>query len=88
VSRSPVARTTDPDGREVVFDAGSHLHLALGRRDWLLDEIELIMGAVGAPDHVTAIRVPDASASIDRTLSTPAAGCAWSSTSTTSQDGS
>jgi hypothetical protein len=34
-----------------VFDAGSHLHLALGRRDWLLDEIELIMGAVGAPDH-------------------------------------
>ncbi|HXN38970.1 MAG TPA: hypothetical protein VN892_13105 [Solirubrobacteraceae bacterium] len=29
-------RTTDPDGRVVVFDSGTRLHLALGRlRRWL-----------------------------------------------------
>lgn len=44
-------RTTDPDGRAVVFDAGSHLHLALGRRAWLLDHVDVILGAVGRPDH-------------------------------------
>jgi hypothetical protein len=41
----------DPDGRWVVFDAGSHLHLARGRRDWLLDHIEAILAAVERPDH-------------------------------------
>lgn len=51
MNQPPIERTWDPDGREVVFDAGSHLHLALGKRDWLLDELELIMGAVSAPDH-------------------------------------
>lgn len=43
--------TTDPDGREVVFDAASHLHLALGRRAWLLDHVDAILGAVSRPDH-------------------------------------
>jgi hypothetical protein len=43
--------TTDPDGRRVVFDGGSQQHLALGRRGWLLDHLELILGAVEAPDH-------------------------------------
>ena len=43
--------TTDPDGRRVVFDGGSQQHLVLGRRGWLLDHLELILGAVEAPDH-------------------------------------
>jgi hypothetical protein len=43
--------TKDPDGRVVVFDAGSHLHLASGERGWLLEHIELILGAVELPDH-------------------------------------
>ncbi len=43
--------TTDPDGRRVVFDGGSRQHLALGQRSWLLERLELILGAVEAPDH-------------------------------------
>jgi hypothetical protein len=43
--------TTDPDGRVVVFDAGSHLHLAQGQRAWLLEHIDLILGTVTLPDH-------------------------------------
>jgi hypothetical protein len=43
--------TIDPDGR-VVFDAGSHLHLA-AKRPWLLDEIDTILNTVARPDlHV------------------------------------
>ncbi len=42
-------QTTDPDGRTVTFDAGSHLHLALGR-PWLLDHVETIMATVALPD--------------------------------------
>jgi len=41
--------TVDPDGRTVIFDAGSHLHLALGR-PWLLDHVETIMATVALPD--------------------------------------
>jgi hypothetical protein len=41
--------TTDPDGRHVVFDAGSHLHLA-HRRPWLLDRVDMILDAVNQPD--------------------------------------
>jgi hypothetical protein len=41
----------DPDGRRVVFDAGSHLHLARGDRSWLLDHIETILTAVARPDY-------------------------------------
>lgn len=41
----------DPDGRRVVFDVGSHLHMAEGRRSWLLDHIETILKAVARPDH-------------------------------------
>ena len=43
-------QTTDPDGRLVVFDAGSSLHLAR-RRPWLLDHVEVILGVVARPDH-------------------------------------
>jgi hypothetical protein len=35
----------------VVFDAGSHLHLAEGRRAWLLDHVEEILATVERPDH-------------------------------------
>jgi hypothetical protein len=48
----PIRRTvSDPDGREVVFDVGSHLHLAQGRRAWLLDDIDAILRTVAVPDH-------------------------------------
>jgi hypothetical protein len=43
-------RTVDPDGRDVVFDAGSYLHLAR-RRPWLLDHIDAIMLTVARPDY-------------------------------------
>ena len=45
------ARTTDPDGREVVFDASTRLHLLEGRRGWLLEHIDLILATVSLPDH-------------------------------------
>jgi hypothetical protein len=41
----------DPEGRRVVFDAGSHLHLAQGRRGWLLDHVQMIISTVARPDH-------------------------------------
>jgi len=39
----------DPNGRVVVFDAGSHLHLAK-RRPWLLDHVDAILTTVARPD--------------------------------------
>lgn len=54
-------QTTDPDGRLVVFDVGSRLHLAR-RRPWLLDHIDVIMGAVARPDF----RVLDPTAGRER----------------------
>jgi hypothetical protein len=47
-------RTNDPEGRVVVFAAGTRLHLALGRPD-LAEEVDLILGTVAHPDH----RLPD-----------------------------
>lgn len=44
-------QVTDPDGRAVVFDASSHVHLAEGHRDWLLDHIDEILIAVQRPDY-------------------------------------
>ena len=44
-------RVTDPDGRDVVFDAGSHLHLAQGLRANLLDHLDTILGAIERPDY-------------------------------------
>ncbi len=54
-------RTTDPDGRAVVFDAGSSLHLAL-RRPWLLGHIEAILDTVARPDF----HAPDPTADRER----------------------
>jgi hypothetical protein len=43
--------TFDPDGRLVVFDIGTRLHLALSRPE-LVDEFDLILGTVAhRPDH-------------------------------------
>jgi hypothetical protein len=42
--------THDPDGRLVVFDMGTRLHLALSRPE-LVDEFHLILGTVAHPDH-------------------------------------
>jgi hypothetical protein len=41
--------TTDPDGRTVVFDAGSHLHIAL-RRPALLEHLDAVLATVSHPD--------------------------------------
>jgi hypothetical protein len=48
---APRQSVFDPDGREVAFDAGSHLHLALGSRSRLLDHVETILGVIALPDH-------------------------------------
>ena len=48
------AQVEDPDGRAVVFDAGTRLHLALARPE-LADEADLILAVVAQPDH----REPD-----------------------------
>lgn len=40
----------DPEGRLVVFDAGTQLHLSLGRPE-LADKVDLILGTVAHPDH-------------------------------------
>jgi hypothetical protein len=46
-----MARATDPDGREVVLDASTRLHLVEGRRGWLLEHVDLILVTVSLPDH-------------------------------------
>jgi hypothetical protein len=40
----------DPNGRVVVFDAGTRQHLALGRPE-LLDHVDAILATVANPDH-------------------------------------
>jgi hypothetical protein len=51
------ASTTDPDGRLVVFDAGTRLHLVLGRPE-LADEHDLILGTVAHPDYRVDDSIP------------------------------
>jgi hypothetical protein len=50
VSEDWPPRILDPDGREVVFDGGAHLHLARRKRDALLDQVSVILGTVARPD--------------------------------------
>jgi hypothetical protein len=50
VNDEPIARTTDPDGREVVFDEGSYRHLE-ERRPVFLGYIDVILETVARPDH-------------------------------------
>jgi hypothetical protein len=52
VSDEAIARTTDPDGREVVFDENSRSHLSV-RRPNLLQYVDLILAVVSLPDHRT-----------------------------------
>lgn len=40
----------DPDGREVAFDGGSHLHLARRKRHALLEQVDAILDTVAHPD--------------------------------------
>jgi hypothetical protein len=51
VTDEPVARTTDPDGREVVFDERLYGHLIDRRRRHLLDQIVVIVETVSRPEH-------------------------------------
>jgi hypothetical protein len=57
VTDEPVGRTADPDSREVVFDEGSHQHLA-ERRPLLLNYIDVILETVARPDRRAADPVP------------------------------
>lgn len=50
MSYEEAPRTTDPDGREVVFDVGTREHLT-DRRPELLDHIDAILDAVNLPDY-------------------------------------
>ena len=45
-----VARTTDPDGREVVYDERARRHIE-GRRPDLSGQVDSIIGAVSLPDY-------------------------------------
>ncbi|HWY17919.1 MAG TPA: hypothetical protein VNY27_04320 [Solirubrobacteraceae bacterium] len=65
--------THDPDGRLVVFDMGTRLHLTLGRPK-LMGEVDLILGTVAHPTTTWTTRSPDASSSTAAT-STLGAGC-------------
>jgi hypothetical protein len=56
MSHEPV-RARDPDGRLVVFDIATRLHLALGRPE-LADEVDLILGTVAHPDHRAPNDIP------------------------------
>lgn len=44
-----IRRVYDPDGREVVFDFESWLHLAEGKHPWTLDHLDSILATVVLP---------------------------------------
>jgi hypothetical protein len=48
----------DPDGRQVVFDGATHLHLARRKRQALLEQVDAIMEAVRAPDFRESDPIP------------------------------
>lgn len=50
MSEAWTRHVTDPDGRDVVFDAASHVHLA-ERRPRFLDHVDVILGTVQRPDY-------------------------------------
>jgi hypothetical protein len=71
------ARTTDPDGREVVFDGGSHLHLFDRKRSDLLDQVDVILGQLPNQTSARRIQCRDASGSTAKTARPSEAGSAW-----------
>lgn len=73
----PVARTTDPDGREVVYDERARVHLERRRPD-LIDQAEAIISAIAIPDHREDVLNRAASGSIARTRWIPVDGFEWS----------
>jgi hypothetical protein len=58
MTKEPVGRTTDPDGREVVFDEGSYQHLA-ERHPVFLNYVDVILETVARPDRREPDPVPD-----------------------------
>jgi hypothetical protein len=58
VSEEWAPRILDPDGREVVFDGGAHLHLVRRKRDGLLDQVAVILGTVAQPDFRESDPIP------------------------------
>jgi hypothetical protein len=50
VSYEEAPRTTDLEGRDVVFDVGTREHL-MNRRPELLDHIDAILDVVNLPDY-------------------------------------
>ena len=42
-------KVVDPEGREVVFDGASHLHLVRRKRAALLDQVDAILETVARP---------------------------------------
>lgn len=58
MTEEPVGRTTDPDGREVVFDEGSYQHLA-ERHPVFLNYIDVILETVVRPDRHEPDPVPE-----------------------------
>jgi hypothetical protein len=68
----------DPDGRMVVFDAGSHLHLVRRLRGPLLERIEEILSAVRSPDFREDDPVADRERFYRRASARPTVGFAWS----------
>lgn len=56
MSRQP-CETRAPNGRRVVFDRASRLHLAV-RRPWLLEHLDAILAAVAIPDLHVADPIP------------------------------
>lgn len=71
-------RVLDPAGREVVFDAGSHLHLFNRIRKPLLDRVDEILGTIASPDFLRTIPRLVASASTARTSRLLVGGYGWS----------
>jgi hypothetical protein len=58
VSEEWPPRVLDPDGREVVFDGGAHLHLAGRKRADLLDRVSAVLGTVARPDQREVDPIP------------------------------
>lgn len=50
MTAEPFAWTTDPEGRQVVFDEGSYRHLS-ERRPVFLGHIQMVLDTVKRPDH-------------------------------------
>jgi hypothetical protein len=71
-------RVVDPNGRAVVFDAASRLHLAQGHRPWLLDQLEEVLATVERPDDRDEDPRPGRERFYRQTSFSRDGGCGWS----------